>query len=378
MDAYQYGRDYARQHGSDNGKAGVKHWHPDADVPEDQRGDAWEPTVEQKPPDPESKAAESPFAAPIKASELQSSTEGTPWLWHGYLVRGHVTLLAAYWKCGKTTLLAHLMRVLEKGGIFCGHCVEPGSVLYVTEESEQLWAERRDRLGLADHCRFQVRPFKLKPRFGDWLAFLAHLRDQLISKPADLLVFDTLSKLWPVRNENDAAEVDAALMPLYRVIEACPCAIAFGHHVRKSGGQEGTASRGSGALGAFVDIMAELWRFDPNRNENRRRILKGYSRWDETPHELVIELAEDGKNYMAQGSRADVGSRDMVGIIENLLPAEAPGWTAHEIREQWPSEPKPWEPGLREELHLGAANNRWQRAGTGKRGDGFRYWKGPQ
>jgi hypothetical protein len=323
-------------------------------------------------------AAALKFATPLKASELQSSAEGTPWVWHGYLVRGHVTMLSAFWKCGKTTLLTHLLRALAAGDKFCGHQVVPGSALYVTEESEQRWAERRDKLGLGDHCRFQIRPFKFKPRFGDWLEFLAHLRGELTRQPADLLVFDTLSKLWPVRNENDAAEVDEALMPLYQLTDACPCAIALGHHVRKSGGQEGTASRGSGALGAFVDIISELWRFDPDDDTSRRRVLKAFSRWDETPHEMVLDLAPDGMSYKAEGTKAEVGANDIAQPIECLLPGKPPGWTADEIRDRWPAAEKPSERSIREELHNGAASGRWHRVGTGKKGDGFRYWREPK
>ncbi len=325
-------------------------------------------------PHEEAQKARPNFAPSIRASALRCSTEGTPWLWHGYLVRGHITLFSALWKCGKSTLLAHLLRTFEIGGSFCGLEVAPASVLYITEESEQKWAERRDALGISDHCRFRVRPFGFKPRFGDWQAFLADLKCELATEPADLLVFDTLSKLWPVRDENNAAEVDEALMPLYQLTNACPCGIALVHHLRKSGGQEGTASRGSGALSAFVDIIAELWRYDPAREEDRRRVLRGYSRWDDTPRELVIELNAEGTAYDAFGNRTEVGRRELAAMIRAVIPSEPPGWTADQIREEWPAEPKPHNQRLRDELAHGSGKGEWRREGEGKKGSPFTYW----
>ena len=35
-----------------------------------------------------------------------------PWLWHGLVARGKVTLLTSVWKAGKTTLLTGLLREL--------------------------------------------------------------------------------------------------------------------------------------------------------------------------------------------------------------------------------------------------------------------------
>jgi hypothetical protein len=41
-------------------------------------------------------------------NELEDQRPAMPWLWHGYLAPGKVTLLTSEWKSGKTTLTAHL------------------------------------------------------------------------------------------------------------------------------------------------------------------------------------------------------------------------------------------------------------------------------
>ena len=126
----------------------------------------------------------------------------------------------ALWKAGKTTFLVHLVRALAEGGAYCGLPISKGQVLFVTEESEARWARRRDRHGLADHIDFLIRPFSSRPGPAAWHGFLGYLADLLGRKRYDLVVFDTLTSAWPVKDENDAANVQARSTPCTR----CPAA----------------------------------------------------------------------------------------------------------------------------------------------------------
>jgi hypothetical protein len=311
------------------------------------------------------------FASPIPASRLEH-LPGPLWLWHGYLARGSITLLSALWKSGKTTLLAHLLRQLEHGGDFCGLPLQAGRALYVTEESQSKWADRRDKLGLKDHVEFLVRPFAAKPDWAAWLAFLAHLRDLCARRPFDLLVFDTLANLWPVRDENDDAQVQAALMPLHQLDARANQLLV--HHNRKGDGQEATAARGSGALAAFVDTIVELRRFDPRERHNRQRVLTGYGRFDETPEERVIELTAAGV-YVSHGTRQEVASRDLAEVLVELLPEVPPGLTSEEILAAWPGRSRPLKQKLLHALRQGTEQRIWQREGEGKRRSPYRFWR---
>jgi hypothetical protein len=147
------------------------------------------------------------------------------------------------------------------------------------------------------------------------------------------------------------------------------------HHLRKSDGGEATGSRGSGALPSFADVIVELRRFDALRPQDRRRLLTGYSRWDETPDELVIELAEDASGYTAQGDRAEVGRQELRALLREVLPAEPPGKTIDEIREKWPdSRAAPRKQKLIGELARGLESGDWHREGKGVKCDPYRYW----
>jgi hypothetical protein len=319
---------------------------------------------------PKDEKESSAFPRPIPSSELKAST-GATWLWHGCLSRGGITLLSALWKSGKTTLLAALLKAFQTGGTFCGLDIAPARVLFVTEESEAHWADRRDKLGLEDHIRFLIRPFKAKPAADQWHRFLDYLGALCQQAPTDLIVFDCLANLWPVRDENDASQVQAALMPLHQVSEQAGLFLV--HHNRKGDGEEATACRGSGALTAFVDTILELRRFNVKDRADRKRILTGYGRYDETPEELVIELTEEG-TYVGHGTRHQVNVKDLTNTIALLLPNEPPGDTIEVIVDKWPEDSKPGRQKLLESLRAGADRGDWRREGEGRRGSPFTFW----
>src|SRR5262249_10582283 len=145
------------------------------------------------------------------------------------------------------------------GGEFCGLTCKPAKVLVVSEEAETLWAARRDTLGIGDHVSFLLRPFRGRPDYSQWTEFLDHVGQCLEKEKVDLLIFDPLAALWPVVDENDAAGVQSALAPLHSLADGR--GILLVHHPKKGDGQEATASRGSGALPAFADIVLEMRRF---------------------------------------------------------------------------------------------------------------------
>jgi AAA domain len=309
----------------------------------------------------------------IPCSQLRLQEGDTHWLWEGILARCEITLFSALWKAGKTTLLAHLLKAFAEGGTFCGQAVLPSRVLYITEESEHRWAVRRDELGLMDHVDFIVRPFRRKPSFPDWFQFLQDVEALLKANRHDLAVMDTVSKLWPVRDENDAAEVERALMPLHG-LTAAGAAVKMVHHLRKGDGAEATGTRGSGVLPATADTILELRRFRPDDDQDRRRVLTGYGRWDATPAEVVVTLQADGRGYTAEGDRQHVVGKEITAKVSALLPVEPPGWTIQEIQDNWKPGSPPQRAKLLAALAQGTADGDWKREGTGKKNSAFSFW----
>jgi len=311
-------------------------------------------------------------------SELTGREQNDKWLWHGYLSRGGITLLSALWKSGKTTLLSHFIKAAD-GHVseFLGREIMPCRVLYVTEEHAELWAERRDNLQIGDHVGMICRPFQGRPSPAQWLEFLEHVSKTVIDYRFDLVVFDTISKLWPVREENDAGAVEEALMPVWKVVEN-GVGLLLIHHNRKSGGEEFTGMRGSGGLPAFCETLIEFSRDQDGDDRTPRRVLKAKGRYSETPEKLLVELTPAG--YISHGdpddpeNRAVMTGRTWHDQLMILLPAGQPGFTVDQIHKELSKTNK----GLRNQdliayLNKKADEGEFEVGGKGVKGNPYRY-----
>lgn len=216
-------------------------------------------------------------------SELGEGRGGeAAWLWDGLLPFGHVALLSAQPKLGKTTLLAHLLAALSRGEpAFLGRPLAPARALVVTQEADPVWLQRRRELGLCPRAVFFQRgrggwpqPFRGRPGAKEWAGPCAHLAAEVARLGLGLAVIDPLADFWPVRDENAAGEVTDAVLPLREVAHA-GAAVLLLHHPRKAGGQGGAAHRGSVQLAALADVLLELRRPRGAALADPRRVLSG-------------------------------------------------------------------------------------------------------
>lgn len=272
---------------------------------------------------------------PVSITSL--STEKTPmdWIWEGFLAKSHLTELFALFKAGKTTFFSWLLKNLQSSDGFVGKALKPCKVLIISEESEAKWAQRREAHQLSDGIWVVCRPVSRRLSYQEWLNFLQKIFNFCKEKEIELLVIDTISTFWPVEKENDATQVTNALLPFNTFLNHNLAVLTI-HHSNKAGGEEGTASRGSGAFTAQVDIVVEFRRFDPARLEDTRRVIKTYSRFDETPREIVVELTNEG--YTAQGTKAQVIQAEKMDVLLELLPIEPEGWTIKKLTTDWPTD----------------------------------------
>ena|GEM_PF-3235753 len=258
----------------------------------------------------EIEAAEQANADELKltpASQLQGEA-AVPWWWYGYAAPGVITLLVGLWKAGKTTLLSHLLAATHRGGIVAGE-VLPINVLVVSEESQGKWIQRRDQLGIGDNVYFLPgSPFgNVRPSQDQWEQFTQAVAQTVQRQRLHAVIIDPWQSFSPCQDENNSMEMMAALLPLRNITEA-GASVLLVHHPGKAETSEGRASRGSGALPGFVDVILELRRYAPNDLEDTRRVLAGLSRFDETPREVVLELTADG--YRTLGSKSEVKAQD--------------------------------------------------------------------
>jgi hypothetical protein len=257
----------------------------------------------------------------------------TAWLWHGLLAPGKLTVLTSLWKSGKTTLLAHLLSQRRQGGEFLGLAVAPGVSLVVSEEPRDLWPQRRRRHHLGAELGVLTRPFPGRPT----LAQLEQLNAEIVAakqeRGLDLVVFDSLAVFLPARNENNAGAMLDGLAPFVALAEA-GLAVWLLHHPSKGEPALGQAGRGSGALLASVDISMEM-RHPGGNPFTRRRKLYGWSRYEETPRQMLIELSPDGLAYTPLADTSDDFHTNWETVCWALVPAAQP-LTQQEIRAAWP------------------------------------------
>ena len=117
------------------------------------------------------------------------------------------------------------------------------------------------------------------PRFqspaAEWPDLIAAAVAYCLANGLGVLVIDTWDKWAPISDENNAADVNMALQPLYEAAGQ-GLAVVIVHHNRKTGGSHGSGLRGSNALAGGVDVIVELKRLEsftrPDRSAARSDI----------------------------------------------------------------------------------------------------------
>ncbi len=290
--------------------------------------------------------------------------EDVEWLWEGYVAPGNVTVISARPKGGKTTLVFHLLAALMGGRDFLGKATRQGKVLVMSEEPSNLIRRRLANLGLTSDDLLIAK----RSDVTGWDDALALVQDAIEYDRLDLLVIDVLAAFWGIDDENGAGKVMAALQPLLKLAQKAEMAVLLLHHLRKSPGAEGTASRGSSALAGSADILVEIHR---DEHAARRRKLTAYSRYEETPRDVLVELGDEG--YRLLGKSADVKKVAVKLRAVAAMPGGPPGKTQAEIREDM--EPSPSPGMLSEALKEAEDEGSAKRSGAGRKGDPYRYWR---
>ena len=319
-------------------------------------------------PTPEESAA----WAPLGIRDLSARAPTVNWLWRGYLARGSVTLLTSQWKTGKTTLLSVLLSKMCAGGSLGDREVASCRTGIVTEESPTHWRTRGEQLDFGDQASFFCRPFAGKPTLREWRAFIEHLVRIRNDQGLDLVVLDTLASFLPSGAENRADGILEAMRPLER-LTSTGTGVLLIHHPKKGIVHAGQASRGSGALSGYCDIIAEMSCIPGARSEDRRRRLFAYSRHQETPRELIIKLSADGRDYSGSTEEIDLEWEGGLETVRELLRQHGRQMTREMLLKNWPEGGKPHDTTLWRWLDRAAAAGFLIRHGPGSRYDPYRY-----
>jgi hypothetical protein len=313
---------------------------------------------------------------PLRPGELaQAAPPHLSWQWHGYLAPRKVTALISAPKSGKTTLVSHLLARLNQGGPLAGLAVAPGRALMVSEEAAADWDARCRQLGLGHNIQFLCRPFHgARPTDAQWFALVAGLETLHRQESLDLVVIDTLATLLPGYAETCAPKMLDCLLPLQALANLGP-AVWLLHHPAKGRNADGQAGRGSSALSGFADILMEMTGIRRARSRDRRRRIRGYSRYTETPRHLILELNATGTDYLVRTDAAGTPLVQTWPEVHYILAEASDKLSQQKILERWPVEDDPPDRStLSRWLKRATQQGLICCEGTGYRGDGFRYW----
>ena len=249
---------------------------------------------------------------PVKASDLLAQPPvPLTWVWESYLPVGSLALLAAFMKVGKSTFAYALAVAVAQGRPFLGYPTKQGCVLILAvEEHARDVRMRLERFGLSQNDPLYVHAGRLSS------LDLPSIRSFVKEQGVTLLLLDTLSRFWDIKDENDNAEVTRRVSPFLDLAHETNAAVVLIHHERKSGGEDGRGIRGGSALFAAVDQALLLDR-RPGGDASHR-VLKTVGRYEEeSPSELLFEL--EGNQYRSLGTQDHLDFEEKKDKIHRVL-----------------------------------------------------------
>ncbi len=256
------------------------------------------------------------------------------------LGRGEIGTINAVGNAGKTTLLRNLTVSLCTGKPFAplGNFNLPKRVAFLDFEDTLTFLRQDLRVMLsafsdADKARLNDNALLIcDVRLDDEdlslsnTFHLAQITNRLKSFAPDLIIVDTISSAFQIRNENDNAEVRTFVMRiLKRLAKDCNAGVIAAHHIGKAKSEEGAvreaSHKGRGAS-SFADMSRIVLNLEKDAADPKSAILscpkvKGQkfadtilkldteTRWfksagekhEPTNYEIVLEFFADGKEH---------------------------------------------------------------------------------
>lgn len=294
-----------------------------------------------------------------RLGDLLAKPEVTPdYLVDGLLVRGTVSALVAKPKVGKSTLARLLCLAVATGKEFLGRSTGQGACIYLAleERKEEITADFR-AMG-ADGTEAIDIHADTAPA-GAISALVCLVRNQ---RPA-LVVIDPLFRLAHIRDEKAYAEVYAALGPLIDTARETGTHILVTHHSGKAQKADAIDSPlGSTALGGAVSTLIVLTRSDSYRS------VQTVQRIGADMPETVLSFDSATRRLSISGTRAEADrqavEREIVEYLKGAGERGEPEIVAHV---EGANAVK------RKALRSLVERRQVERAGTGKRGNPFKY-----
>jgi hypothetical protein len=305
-------------------------------------------------------------------SEIANATAtSVPWLVRPWVATGAITEADGKVKlAGKTTWVTHLVRALLDGAQFMGEKTTKTCAVYLTEQNAISFRETLKRADLLNRDDF-IALFWADTLGFSWPEVVRAAVEECKRRSAKLLVVDTLGQFAGLIGDSENSSGDAlrAVQPLQQAAEE-GLAVIIVRHERKSGGSVGDSGRGSSAYAGAVDILLSIRRPEGNQKRNLR-LIQAVSRFDETPEELLIELADEG--YRSLGEPGEAAKQQSAREVLDILPTSKANAVDIKVLGKKTKKTRAQLQRLLDEL---LTQGLVHKTGKGSKGDPLRYFSG--
>jgi hypothetical protein len=283
----------------------------------------------------------------------------------GLIPRGGTAVLAGRPKGGKSTIAANLGLDVERGCPFLGRATLKGPVLYLALEGARGgWKTLLRALGVSKEDDLYICIDRAPREAIDWL------RSEIKRHRPVLVIIDTMQRLLRVKDGNDYATGSNAMDSAIELARSAGAALLFLHHSGKTRRDEIVDEvMGSTAWAAAVDTVLVL------RSSERCHTIASEQRFGENLPETVVEMDPHTHRVYSAGVKADVDINAMrLAIIEFLLQYAKSHLDSPTADEPTIDGGVPGRTALkRKALREGFADGQISRAGSGTKGDPYRY-----
>jgi len=248
---------------------------------------------------------------PVSAKDLKDIPRPLA-LWKRLIYPSCITILNSVPGAGKSTLVYNIAGLGAQGKEFLGEqFTKPIKTLYIDSETPT-WLQRKK---INSICGEPPEDFHLLNDVN-----LSRDIDDLIrlgkAENYDLIVFDTLSKVLVMEDENSNSEANKKAALISRLVKETEVAVLLIHHTKKGeGGQDVYRGRGASAISAAVDIVANIDIVD----KDTLKLSIPKSRVDESKEALLIKKLGGDKFELVNTCSEENDSTELIKTaIEKL------------------------------------------------------------
>ena len=229
----------------------------------------------------------------------------TQWLWHHFIPRGEITVLAGRGSAGKSTLAMTFAAIVASGGKWPdGSSAQKGKVVILNTEDDfkSTLASRSqmalEAIGAKDWMPIETETWKVHQSIAEALPKLLGLLASY-EHPPSLLVIDPIIEIMTSGNSNSAHDVRKALQPIQNFAKQTGMSILGITHLAKYTTDENAVERVLGSNAWTTKPRALLLAHYDSESADPRKLLRAKSNLGPEGGGFEYEIKVDEREWVS-------------------------------------------------------------------------------